>query len=110
MIKYFILRTDFKPGFGRSQPVSVLLNSKNELPMADSSEEAKNILGQDLEIGNIFYDNGSIQCVFANLPEKAIEALSNNWKLISFDSLRPENCSDYDIVLDGIKKAGYSIV
>ncbi|MBR2708917.1 hypothetical protein IKE98_01115 [Candidatus Saccharibacteria bacterium] len=101
------MRTDFEPELGRAQRIQVLLNSKNEMPIASSVEEAKENLWQDIEIGKVFYENEEIQGIFSNLPEKTIEALSKDWKLVPFSSLTPEECPDYDIILAGIEKAGY---
>ena len=109
IIKCFILRTDFKPELGKHQHVQVLLNTKNELPTANSVEEAKKNLWQDLEFGNVFYEEDDVQGIFANLPEETMEALPQDWKLVLFSDLRPENCPDYNIIVAGIKKAGYLI-
>ena len=107
IVKCFILRTDFKLELGKAQSVQILLNFKNELPTTSSIEDAKSILGQDLELGKIFYENGGVQAIFVNLPDETMKALSNDWKLVSFNELNRENCIDYDIIVDGVEKAGY---
>ena len=96
IIKCFILRTDYKPELGKNQEVLVLLNAKNELPTANSVEEAKKNLWQNLEFGNVFY-------------EETIKTLSQDWKLVLFSDLQAENCPDYNIIVAGINKAGYLI-
>ena len=102
-----MLRTDFKLELGKVQSVQILLNPRNELPTTSSIEEAKSVLGQDLELGNVFYKNGDVHGIFVNLPEEAIKALSNDWKLVLFNRLNRENCIDYDIIVDRVEKAGY---
>ena len=107
IVKCFILRTDFKLELGKVQSVKILLNSKDELSTTNSIEEAKSVLGQELELGNIFYENRGVQAVFANLPDEIMKALSSDWKLVSFNELNRENCIDYDIIANGTEKAGY---
>ena len=109
MIKCFLLRTIFKPELGKSQHIKILLNSGNELPTANSIEEIKNKLWQDIEIGNIFYEDENTKCIYINLPEKTIESLSQDWNFVPFSDLRADNCPDYSFIIAGIKKAGYSI-
>lgn len=108
-VKYFIIKIDFRPELDKYQHIQVLLNSKNELPTPISIKEANNNLWQKLELGNVFYKENDVQGVFANLPEETIKALSRDWKLIPLSNLQPENCPDYNIIVAGIKKAGYSL-
>lgn len=86
-----------------------MLNAKNELPTANSVEEAKKNLWQNLEFGNVFYEEDDVQGIFANLPEETIKTLSQDWKLVLFSDLQAENCPDYNIIVAGINKAGYLI-
>lgn len=70
-----MLRTDFKLELGKVQSVQILLNPRNELPTTSSIEEAKSVLGQDLELGNVFYKNGDVHgifCQFARRSNKSI--------------------------------------
>lgn len=110
ILKFFVIKVDFKPELGKNQKIQILLNSKNELPSACSVDEIREALGQDIEIGNTFYKDSNKSGIFANLPVENLEKLSSEWELRPFDSLRPDNCPDYKIIVDGIQKAGYETI
>ena len=64
-----MLRTDFKLELGKVQSVQILLNPRNELPTTSSIEEAKSVLGQDLELGTSFIRMGTFM-VYLSICQK----------------------------------------
>ncbi len=107
LYKLVIGRIDFRPELERKQRVQILLDSSNNLPSTERIADLKGELGQDLSIGKLFFEKRREKFYFATIPDRSQDHLSNKWSFVFIEDIKPEDCKDYEVIIEAIKKLGY---
>ena len=87
-----------------------LVDKSNRLFEAETIWEAeqnfRNIFGATLQIGKGIEAEELKDCFFAAALGD-MEGLQDGWSFVESSNLKPENCSDYDIIKIAQEKLGY---